>query len=301
MSKTVLSLFALLAIAPMLFSCSSIGNKVAVIPLEGTIQSSSGTSIFGGSSITPESVRKYVDKVKDDVTIKAVVLQIDSPGGDVGACEEIVYELDRINKPLVVSMRSIAASGGYYISAKANKIVALQSTLTGSIGVISMSPNLSGLMDKIGVKMQITKSGKYKDMYSGFTELTPEEKEIFQKTNDQIYEQFIGVVADGRHMDRAKVRELATGQTYSGRDARELGLVDEIGGLQTAIDLAAKLAGVQNPVPEYIYPETPHLLDLLFGAESGQLARVIYGGLSGAESMAASEFFNNPYPRFLYK
>jgi protease IV len=300
MKKTIIGLLLMLCIIPAVISCSAIGNKVAVIQLEGTIMPSSSISIFGGSSITPESVRKYVDRVKDNMSVKAVVLQVNSPGGDVGACEEIVYELNRIKQPVVVSMRSIAASGGYYISAGASKIVALQSTLTGSIGVISEIPNLSGLLDKVGVKMEVIKSGKYKDMYSGFAELTPEERQIMQKTNDQIYEQFVSVVATGRHMDPAKVRALATGQTYSGSEAKELGLVDEIGGLQTAIDLAAKLANIQNPVPDYLYPQSQSLFDVMFNGNSQQIAGMVLRGLSGAEGMAATEYLHNTYPRFLY-
>jgi protease-4 len=256
---------------------------------------------LGGSSITPDIVRKELEKVKDDSMFKAIVIQVNSSGGDVSACEEIAYEMAKVKKPIVISMRSVAASGGYYISAKADKIVALQSTLTGSIGVISEMPNLNGLMDKIGVKMEVIKSGKYKDMYSGFAELTPEERALVQKTTDQMYEQFIDVVAEGRHLDKAKVRELATGQTYTGLEAKQLGLVDELGGIQTAIDLAAKLADVQNPVTEYIYPQSPGLIDMLLNGSGSQLINTMTGGLSGAEQVAASTFLSNTYPRFLYR
>ncbi|MCX6006653.1 MAG: signal peptide peptidase SppA [Chloroflexi bacterium] len=301
MSRILLSLLILLSIIPMVTSCSSIGNKIAVIPLNGVIEPGPGGSFLGGSSITPDIVRKELEKVNDDLMIKAIVIQVNSPGGDVSACEEIAYEMAKVKKPIVISMRSVAASGGYYISAKADKIVALQSTLTGSIGVISEMPNLNGLLDKIGVKMEVIKSGKYKDMYSGFAELTPEERAIVQKTTDQMYEQFIDVVAEGRHLDKEKVRELATGQTYTGLEAKQLGLVDELGGIQTAIDLAAKLADVQNPVTEYIYPQSPGLIDILLNGSGSQLISAMTGGLSGAEQMAASTFLNNTYPRFLYR
>lgn len=301
MARVLLSLLILLSTIPMLTSCAAIGNKIAVIPLNGTIETGPGGSIFGGSSITPDAVRKELEKVKDDVMFKAIVIQVNSPGGDVSACEEIAYEMAKVKKPIVISMRSVAASGGYYISAKADKIVALQSTLTGSIGVISEIPNLNGLLDKIGVKMEVIKSGKYKDMYSGFAELTPEERAIMQKTTDQMYEQFIDVVAEGRHLNKDKVRELATGQTYTGLEAKQLGLVDELGGIQTAIDLAARLANVQNPVTEYIYPESPSLINMLLNGSGSQLINVMTGGFSSPENMAASTFLNNTSPRFLYR
>jgi len=301
MSRILLSLLILLSIIPMVTSCSAIGNKIAVIPLNGVIEPGPGGSFLGGSSITPDAVRKELEKVRDDSMFKAIVIQVNSPGGDVSACEEIAYEMSKVRKPIVISMRSVAASGGYYISAKADKIVALQSTLTGSIGVISEIPNLNGLLDKIGVKMEVIKSGKYKDMYSGFAELTPEERALVQKTNDQMYEQFIDVVAEGRHLSKEKVRELATGQTYTGLEAKQLGLVDELGGIQTAIDLAAKLADVQNPVTEYIYPQSPGLIDILLNGSGSQLISTTTGGLPGAEQMAASAFLNKTYPRFLYR
>ena len=301
MSRILLSLMILLSSIPMMTSCAAIGNKIAVVPLDGVIEPGPGSSFFGGSTITPAIVRKELEKVNDDIRFKAIVIQVNSPGGDVSACEEIAYEMAKVKKPIVISMRSVAASGGYYISAKADKIVALQSTLTGSIGVISEIPNLNGLLDKIGVKMEVIKSGKYKDMYSGFAELTPEERAIMQKTTDQMYEQFIDVVAEGRHLSKEKVRELATGQTYTGLEAKQLGLVDELGGVQTAIDLAARLANVQDPVAEYIYPESPSLIEMLLNGSGSQLIGVVAGGFPGAEHMAASAFLSNTYPRFLYR
>ena len=180
--KSVISLTLLIVLAlSLLTACGTIANKIAVISLDGVIQIESGSSIFGGSSITPDDVRKQLERAQNDISVRAIVIQVNSPGGDVSACQEIVYQMQKVTKPIVISMRSMAASGGYYISAGANKIVALPSTLTGSIGVISEVPNMKGLFDKIGVDMQIVKSGKYKDMYSGMHELTPEETAIVQK------------------------------------------------------------------------------------------------------------------------
>lgn len=301
MNRIIISLVILLCLTPLIASCAAVGNKIAVIPLDGVIEYGNGTSLFSGSAITPDIVRKELKKADDDITCRAIVIQINSPGGDVGACEEIDHEMSRVKKPIVVSMRSVAASGGYYIAAKADKIVALQSTLTGSIGVITHMPNLNGLMDKIGVKMEIIKSGKYKDMYSGFVELTPEEKAIVQKSNDQMYEQFIDVVSEGRHLSKDKVRELATGQCFTGLEAKQLGLVDELGGLQTAIDEAAQLANIQNPVIEYMHPKSPGLLELLLSGNGNQLVNLTIAGFSGVDYMAASTFLSHSYPRYLYR
>lgn len=297
----VLQIFLIFCSIAAMCSCSLAGNKIAVIPLEGAIQSSPNESIFGGSAITPDGVRKQLNRVKNDVMVKAIVLQVNSPGGDVGACEEIAYELDSIEVPIVVSMRSIAASGGYYISAKADKIVALQSTLTGSIGVISIMPNWTGLLDKVGVKMEVIKSGEYKDMHSGFSALTVEEREIMQKTNDRLYDQFIEVVSEGRSLDQSTVKTIATGQIYTGMEARALGLVDEIGGTQTAIDIAAKLANIQDPVIEYVRPESPSLFNMLLSGDFEQIALAVSGKLSDHENIIASGLLSNVYPKYLYR
>jgi protease-4 len=294
---------ALALTAAMLFgvSCSAVvGSKVAVIPLNGTIHANAGNSLLGGPSITPDLARKQFARVRDDITIKAVVVQVNSPGGDVSACEEIALEMAKVKKPIVVSMRGLAASGGYYISAKADKIVALQSTLTGSIGVISEIPNLTGLLDKIGVKMEIIKAGKYKDMYSGFSELTAEEREIMQRTTDQVYEQFVSVVAEGRHMSADRVRELATGQVYNGLEAKRLGLVDEIGGLQTAIDQASDLAGVQNPSVVFINQEAPSLFNLILNGGGSEVAGLIQATMPNGDGATLLRSLTNTYPRFLY-
>ncbi len=261
----IVCLTALLVLFAVSTSCTFAQNKVAVISLSGPIQSESSGFFFGGSVITPESVRTELERAKNDVSVKAIVLQINSPGGSVAASQEIVNQLELVKKPIVVSMSDLAASGGYYISAGADKIVALPGTLTGSIGVISEMPNLKGLFDKLGIDMQVFIAGKHKDMYAGLRELTPEEKVIMQDMTDQLYNQFVQVVAKGRGLSEDKVRELATGQLYTGIQAKELGLVDELGGLQTAIDLAASLAGISKPEVEYYKPQAPSLLNTFAG------------------------------------
>jgi len=284
---TIIGLVAL-ALLAMLISAGcvamSAGDKVAVIPLSGPI-TDGGTFSLLGSTITSQQVKTQLARAQHDSSVKAVVLRIESPGGVVAPCQEILEEIEEVkqSKPVVVSMGSEAASGGYYISAKADKIVALPGTLTGSIGVIAQIPNIKGLYDKLGIEMQTFKGGEYKDMYSGFRELTAEEKQIMQRLVDDYYEQFVEVVAEGRGLSQEKVRGLATGQLYTGAEAKELGLVDTLGGLDTAIDLAAALAGVTTPEVEY-YRQQPSLLESLLGINLGDLASLARMRLLGLDA-----------------
>jgi len=280
--------------------CLSVGDKIAVIPLTGTIASQEA-SLFFGSTITPALVREQLGKAEKDVTVKAIVLRIESPGGAVAPCQQILAEVERVKetRPIVVSMENMAASGGYYISTKADRIVALPGTLTGSIGVISQIPNVEGLYEKLGIKMQTFKGGKYKDMYSGLRELTPEEAEIMQRMTDEYYEQFVEVVAEGRGLSKEDVRNLATGQLYTGTEAKNLGLIDELGGLDTAIDLAVELAGVESPVVEYYQPPGLTLKSLFGLADAIQLR---LWGLSAQDVILLETLSHGyPQPQFLYQ
>ena len=304
MKRTItISLVMLLLLAMLIPSgCMSIPvkGKIAVIPLTGTITSQQG-SLFFGPTITPGLVREQLGRAEKDVVVKAIVLRIESPGGAVAPCQQILGEIERVKetKPIVVSMENIAASGGYYISTKADKIVALPGTLTGSIGVISQIPNVEGLYEKLGIKMQTFKGGKYKDMYSGLRELTPEEAEIMQRMTDEYYEQFVEVVAEGRGLSNEEVRSLATGQLYTGTEAQRLGLVDELGGLDTAIDLAAELAGVEALEVEY-YQAPGLTLRSLFGLADAIQLRL--WGLSGQDAILLETLSRGyPQPQFLYQ
>jgi protease-4 len=299
----IICITALLVLCSMSISCAITENKIAVIRLSGAIQSESPGLFPGGNVISPQLVRSQLGRAKNDMTVKAIVLQVESPGGNVAACQEILNEIEQVKKPIVVSFGTIAASGGYYISAKVNKIVALPGTLTGSIGVISELPNLKGLFQKIGIDMEVFKGGKYKDMYAGIRELTPEEKAIMQEMTDQLYDQFVKVVAEGRGLNEAKVRELATGQLYTGVQAKELGLVDELGGLDKAIDVAASLAGIEKPKIEYYKPEVPSLLSTLLGLGMNWqgLDSLIRAKLFGVEGIILLETLSNPYPQPEYR
>ena len=297
----IVVLLVLMMLIPV--SCISVpsgvgGDKIAVIPLTGVITDTSGPLTYGGV-ITVGLVREQLRRAEEDAAVKAIILRIDSPGGEVAPCQEILEEIEQAkqSKPVVVSMGSMAASGGYYISCEADKIVALPGTLTGSIGVIAQIPNLKGLFDKLGIEMQTFTGGEHKDMYAGYRNLTPEEQEIMQNLVDGYYEQFIAVVAEGRGMDKEEVRSLATGQLYTGVEAKELGLVDELGGLDKAVDLATELSGAVSPKVEYYKPRSISILSELF--ELSSLLKLRLLGLGG-EDIVLLETLTHAYPQPRY-
>ncbi len=211
------------------------GSKVALITVEGVILDS-------------KEVIEQLEKHRTNPTVKAIVLRINSPGGGVSPSQEIYEELLKTRqvtkKPVVASMGSLAASGGYYIASAADVIVANPGSITGSIGVLIQVPNISGLLQKIGVKSVVVKSGEHKDLASPTREMSDAERQILQRLLDDVHDQFIDVVANTRKLDRKKVEALADGRIFSGREAKSLGLVDQLGNLQDAIDRAASLAGV---------------------------------------------------------
>jgi len=298
---SIVLLVAILVVVLVLVvpSRPSVG-KIAVIPLSGTI-TTGDSSLFSGSTITPELVRNYLTKAEKDTAVKAIVFRIESPGGEIAPCQEILWEIERVKetKTIVVSMGGTAASGGYYISSQADKIVALPTTQTGSIGVISQLVNVEGLLEKLGIQIETFKGGKYKDMYRGFRELTADEEEIMQQMVDEYYEQFIDVVAEGRGLSKDDVRDLATGQLYSGTKAKELELVDELGDLDTAINLAKELAGIETAIVEYYQPPRLTLWSLL-GLVDAIKARI--SGLSAQDIILLEVLSHNyPQPLFLYQ
>jgi protease-4 len=219
------------------------GDKIAIVEVKGVIAQSSGII---------EELQQYVD----DKDVKAIILRIDSPGGGVGPSQEIYREVMKIRpkKKVVTSMGAVAASGGYYIASASDLIVANPGTITGSIGVIMQFSNLEELLKKIGIKGVVLKSGEHKDIGSPFREMTPEEKRIMQEVLDNVHQQFIQAVADGRKLDRAKVAEIADGRIFTGEQAKNLGLVDQMGNLQDTIEVTAKMVGISGK-PNVIYPK----------------------------------------------
>jgi protease-4 len=244
------------------------GDAVAVVRVEGVIVSGrERDSLYStGGNAYSESIIERLHDAEDDSSVKAIVLRVNSPGGGIVASDEIYQAMVEIEKPIVVSMGEVAASGGYYISCAAEKIVANPTTLTGSIGVISTVPNFEELLDKIGIQMLIIKSGDMKDELSPYRQPTEEEIEHWQAITDEAFEQFLGVVAEGRSMPRDDARELADGRVYTGQQALSLGLVDELGNLPEAIDLAAELAGIEGEPQIIEYQRSPTLMEILLGA-----------------------------------
>jgi len=231
------------------------GGNIGIITLTGPIAESVGGSLQP-DSITPAKVRKLLELAEDDSNISAVVLRVNSPGGSVGASQEIGSLISNFPRPVVVSMADMATSGGLYISVFADHIVAQEGTITGSIGVILSHMYLGELYEKLGITAEVLTAGKYKGIFS--ERLNPERREILQVFLDDLHNQFIQAVAEGREVDAARVEEIATGEVFTGSQAQVLGLVDSLGGLETAIEQAAALAGVADPEPvEIILPPVP--------------------------------------------
>ena len=244
-------------------------EKIGLVKIEGIIKSS-------------DTYLRLLNKLEKDEDVKAIVLRVDSPGGVVGACQEIHDKVKEISqkKPVVVSMGSIAASGGLYISVPATKIVANPGTITGSIGVILQSYNVKQLADKIGIKVITVKSGKFKDLLNPFRE--PDEKtlQILQALIDDSYNQFVEAVAEGRKLPVEKVKKFADGRIFTGRQAKELGLVDELGNFDRAVEVARELS--KSPDAR-IFEAKPRktFIQKLFGEQTEELlnnlSRVING------------------------
>ena len=208
------------------------GERIAVLSLVGTIENVASTP-FGTDGYNHPLFLHTIDLAAEDPTVKAIVLEVDSPGGTVPETAEIhrkIVELQQhYDKPIYVSMGSMAASGGYYVSAPADKIFAESSTLTGSIGVIMESINIAGLAEKYGIEFNTIKSGEYKDIMSPSREMTEEEHEIMQSMIDEMYDEFVEIIVDGRDLTESQVRDIGDGRIYTGNQAKENGLVDEVG------------------------------------------------------------------------
>jgi protease IV len=213
------------------------GEKVGIIEIKGII-------------IDSKKALHSLKRFREDNSIKAIVIRIDSPGGAVGPSQEIFREIRKTSKSkkVVASMGSIAASGGYYIAAGTDGIVANPGTITGSIGVIMGFTNYQQLLSKIGLVPIVIKSGKYKDMGSPVREMKPEEKKILKDFARKIHRQFIQDIVEGRKMEKAKVKLLADGRIFTGKESKELGLVDRIGNLEDAVEWAGRLGGIKGKI-----------------------------------------------------
>jgi protease-4 len=224
------------------------GSQIAILYLTGQIGFGGSSSLLGNSG--SNQAMQDLEHATGDPGLKAVVLRIDSPGGSPAASQELNHQVQRLKnsgKKVVVSCGDMTASGGYYVAAAADKIIADPASLVGSIGVISTVPNLQDLYGKIGYKEQVFKSGPHKDMLSPGRPVTPEEAAIMQGIIDDTYQQFVQAVASGRGLPVDQVLKLADGRVYTGNQAKQAGLIDGLGGLHEAVLLAGKLAGIASP------------------------------------------------------
>jgi len=269
---TVIFLGLVMTIILQFFGPSSglgFGDKIGVIPIKGPIMDS-------------EPIVSQLVDFKKDKGIKAIILRIDSPGGGVGPSQEIYREVRKTikTKKVIASMGSMAASGGYYIASAADKIVANPGTLTGSIGVIMEFVQLQELLKKIGVSLEVLKSGEFKDIGSPHRKMTERDREIIKGLISDIQNQFVSAVALGRSLSMEKVREIADGSILSGAKAKELGLVDLLGNFQDAVDLAKKMTGIKGEAT-LIYPrrQKSRLWDIFLENTAESVYRAIKNSL----------------------
>ncbi len=237
-------------------------NRIAVLRLEGIILDSQSLPIAS-------KFLEQLDEVKKK-KYKALVIKLNTPGGTVGASQEIFDRINRLKKDgikVVMSMGDVAASGGVYVAMAGDKVVSNPGTITGSIGVIIKTNVTKALYKKIGVDQQVIKSGQHKDMLSGMRYLSMQEKKLLQDLIDNTYEQFVDIVSEARELDASEVKKFADGRIFSGKQAKECGLIDEVGSFADAVDIAAELAGIEKePILVDICPRKKSLLQKLITA-----------------------------------
>lgn len=240
------------------------GNTVAIYYASGEITDSSGSAASEEGIVGPKVIRD-LRKLKDDESVKAVVLRVNSPGGSAFASEQIWHAVKELKekKPVIVSMGDYAASGGYYISCVADTIVAEPTTLTGSIGIFGMVPNVKGLTEKIGLTYDVVKTNKFADFGNIMRPFNEEEKTLMQMMVNQGYDTFVSRCAEGRHMTKEAIEKVAEGRVWTGETAKELGLVDVLGGIDEALEIAVRKAGIEN-YTVVSYPAKMDILSSLF-------------------------------------
>jgi protease-4 len=287
-NEWLIGFFLILVLIFLILIFSSVSSRKRSGGTETVTLSSGGQKIAAvemiGAFYTSERIVRQFKALGEQKSVKAIVLRIDSPGGTVGSAQEIYEAVKRIRdggKPVVVSMGDVAASGGYYAACGADTIMANSGTTTGSIGVIAEFPSIDGLLDKLGIKVNVVKSGRYKDTGSPYRSLSDEDRTYLQSWIDDAYDQFVEVVAKERKLSKPKVLQLADGRVFTGRQAKETGLVDLLGTYEDAVNLAAKMAGIQGkPSVVKMVSRKGTLLDLFF-QESERISR----GMAGARLM----------------
>lgn len=267
------------------------GGAIALIRIEGSISASGlGDGLLGGTGVSPENVITQLKEAVDDNSVKAILLRVNSPGGTAAASQEIYEEVKRASrkKPVVVSVADIGASGAYWISCGADRIVANPASEVGSIGVIIMLPNYQELYKKIGIDYVVITQGKYKDLGNPNRKLTDEEKTLLEEQSKVIYDQFIEAVAEGRKLSKTEVKEMATGFVFLGSEAKKMGLIDKIGNYQDAIKLAAEMGEIEGEpeIIEYTKPTLGDVLSQLFeGKKVDLLNLLLLKSLGGSQSI----------------
>ena len=246
------------------------GEKVGVIEIAGVITDTN-------------DILHKIKQFREEPSVKAIVLRIDSPGGAVGPSQEIYREIRKTvkSKTVIASMGAVAASGGYYIAAGTDGIVASAGTITGSIGVIMGFTNFQQILHKIGLVPVVVKSGKYKDIGSPVREMTDNEREMLQDLVNKIHRQFVKAVAAGRNIDQAKLEPLADGRIFTGEEAKDLGLVDRIGNFEDAIEWAGRRGGIKGKIsvvyaPEKKFSFIKYLTGALLTELSNRTARPVF-------------------------
>jgi len=270
-------------------------NKIAIIYAEGAIDT-------GQDGINSEDLSRTIREARRDSSIKAVVLRINSPGGS-GAGSEIIWrevKLTADTKPLIVSMGDLAASGGYYIACAADTIIAHPNTLTGSIGVFGTIPNFQGFLNKIGVTTDVVNTNKFSDMPALTRPFHPEEKEIMQAYIEHFYDFFLQRCADGRQTTKAAIDEVGQGRVWSGENALDINLVDMLGGIDMAVDIAAEKAGIADDyriveLPE-VLPPLEQLMKDLTGNASAYMQSLFFGNSEYLKYLKTVEDLKESYP-----
>ncbi|MCY7495077.1 signal peptide peptidase SppA [Bacillus safensis] len=275
-------------------------GKIAVLEINGTIQDNGGaSSLLGGEGYDHRAFLKELDKAKEDASVKGVLLRVNSPGGGVYESAEIHKKLEEVKKakkPIYVSMGSMAASGGYYVSTPAKKIFASPETLTGSLGVIMQSLNYSKLADNLGIKYETIKSGKFKDIMSPNRDMTKDERNIMQSMVDNSYEGFVKVISEGRGMSKQEVKKIADGRVYDGTQAKSNGLVDELGYYEDALKAMKKSEKGLKGATVVSYSQS-FGWNSLFNMSASKLFKSEIDFLNLKETLAGS---NGSKPMYLY-
>ncbi|OZT80092.1 signal peptide peptidase SppA [Marinococcus halophilus] len=278
-------------------------NRIAMLDVEGTIQSSSGSGAFSGEGYNHEEFLSNLEEAGSSADVDGIIINVNSPGGGVVESDEIhdaVVEVqEEENKPVYVSMGNTAASGGYYLAAPADKIVAHSATITGSIGVIMSSLNYSELAENLGIDSVNITSGEFKDIGSPTEEVTEEDREIMQGIVDDMYEDFLQVVIDGRGFSEEKARNLADGRIYTGEQAEENGLIDELGTTEDTISMMEEDLELGDATVERYTSDGFSWQSLLQNTVQGMF--ISDEKLLGLQELLKSVGSASPRPMYLYE